>query len=76
MSRLLANPHGLLTLLRKHSQSCRYTLDVHLFKPRNKTNFTGLQSWFRRDPPAFKDPKFVCESEGREGSLLAGTMHT
>jgi hypothetical protein len=42
---------------------------VHLFKPRNKSGILAFQSWIQQSPAEFKNPGFVCESEGREGEL-------
>lgn len=47
----------------------RFKLKVHLFKPKTQTGMTGFQSWILRRPAEFKQPDFVCQSEGREGSL-------
>ena len=48
----------------------RFELKVHLFKPKTRTGMTSLQSWILRRPAEFKQPDFVCQSEGREGLLL------
>jgi B9 domain-containing protein 1 len=54
--------------MRSMFQPCRYRLKVHLFKPKNRSVFLSLYSWFNNQPAEFKRPDFVCQSEGREGA--------
>jgi hypothetical protein len=53
----------------------RFELKVHLFKPKTRTGMTGLQSWILRRPAEFKQPDFVCQSEGREGVSFTVPEH-
>ena len=53
----------------RNSAPCRYKLTVHLFKPKSRSGLLSFMSWIKRKPPQFLHSDFVCESEGREGTL-------
>lgn len=70
--------HTKHTALLHACKSCRrYNLEVHLFKPRNKTGLTSIHSWLRSQPPEYKKASFACDHDGREGmaACLCGLRH-
>jgi B9 domain-containing protein 1 len=47
--------------------SCRYSLQLRLYKPRSASLLQTFTSWLTGMPAEFSDPKFPAYGEGREG---------